>query len=118
MLMLPELIVILTAFLVLILDLIFLNYRKQWPLGVALLGLAAACMSTLSLMGTESSLLGGRFAIDALGQWFKVIFILATFLTLSFGMEPFQLRSKNPMGSRAEYIVVMLFTLSLVPAMM
>lgn len=116
MLMFPEILIILTAFLVLILDLVFMNEQKRWLNKVALLGVFASAMSTIFLMrhlgGTSEALFGGRFLVSPLGLWFKLIFLLATWLTLAISQAPFEPSAKQPLHARSEFIVVMLFALS------
>jgi NADH-quinone oxidoreductase subunit N len=63
-------------------------------------------------MGEPDSALDGRFAIDSLTLWFKVVFLTATFLTFTLGSEPFREGAKQPLHWKAEFLVVMLFTLS------
>ena len=81
MLMLPELLVVATALVVLVIDL-FLSERTRWLTGlITLLGLlaamAAACTNTM-----HGALLGGRFVVDAVAWWFDILLILAAFVTV------------------------------------
>jgi proton-translocating NADH-quinone oxidoreductase chain N len=115
--MLPEILIILTAFAVLILDLFCIpqaasNGNRGWLVYVALTGILAATVATAMSLGQPESLFGGRFEIDPLSQWFKVIFLGATALTLTFSPEPFGAEAKQPIRSMSEFFTVLLFTLS------
>ncbi|OFZ13228.1 MAG: hypothetical protein A2Z20_09225 [Bdellovibrionales bacterium RBG_16_40_8] len=110
-LMAPELILIFTAFSVLILDFIFLKIDKKILFYLALIGIAISTASLFSVWGEEASWLGGRFAIDQVSSWFKFIFLLSTFLTLTFSSISFE--SKNmPLTHRSEFIFVLLMSLA------
>lgn len=112
MLMLPEIIIILTAFLVLILDLVFLNTHKRCINPLALLGVFASAVSAIFLMKSSGEMFGGRFVVNPLGLWFKLIFLAATWVTLVISQTPFEASAKHPLRARSEFTVVMLFALS------
>lgn len=114
MLMLPELIVIATAFAVLIVDLFVTEKRRTLlaPLALVGLGLAAAAVVTMPQAGV---MFGGRFAVDAVAWWFKLIFVLAAMLTVAISMDTMDGRVSVPvpgMASRGEYYTVLLLVLS------
>ncbi len=112
MLMLPELIIVFTAFLVLILDLIFLKKKNTWLVMIAIAGVVAAGISAFVLFEQTGELLGGRFAVDSVGLWFKLIFLVATGLTLMMSVEAFDVRAKGLLTHQAEFLAVLLFSLS------
>ncbi len=113
MVMLPEIIVILTAFAVLLLDL-FLDERRRAVLApVAMIGLGVAFVAGLAAPHS-GEMFGGRFAIDAVGWWFRLFFILAAFLTVAISLDLLDGRTgvrMRGMGFRGEYYSVLLFTI-------
>lgn len=105
-LMLPELIIVATAFLVLMLDIVAPNDdRKGWTAYVALAGIAVALGFVIANMGVTADALGGRFAVDPIGSWFKLIFLIATFITITISGEA-------KLKSQGEFWTILLFVLS------
>ncbi len=115
MLMLPELIVIATAFAVLIIDL-FLTERQRGMLGwISLGGLAVAFASALAMPQAGGSLFGGRFTATPVTWWLNLLFLLSGMLTVLLSMDLLDGRAKirnRGMGARGEYYTVLLFTLT------
>lgn len=110
-LMAPELVLILTAFSVLILDFAFLKGDKKNLLYLALFGIAVSTGFLFDAWGGVDTWLGGRFAVDTIGTWFKLIFLLATFLTLTFSSISFT-SQEAPLTNRGEFIFVLLMALT------
>ena len=110
MAVLPEIIIIFTAFLVLSIDLITLKKNSSGSYVVALIGILVAASAVVAQFGTSSEILGGRFVVDSVSLWFKLIFLIATGLTLSVSVDSFLL--KGEMKHYPEFISVMLFSLS------
>ncbi|MBI5092829.1 MAG: NADH-quinone oxidoreductase subunit N [Candidatus Hydrogenedentes bacterium] len=113
MLMLPEIIVVLTAGVVLCLDL-FLTERSRVILApVTLLGLALG-FAALLVTPQTGDLLGGRFGMDPIAWWFKVIFLIAGFVTVILSMDLLDGRAAHRMrgiGFRGEYYTILLSTI-------
>ncbi len=114
MLMMPEIMVITAAFGVLMLDL-FLTERSRWILApLALLGLAAA-FGALCMTPQHEQLLGGRFVMDPVAWWFKVLFLLSGAITILLSMDVLNghtgVRIRG-IGFRGEYFTVLLFTIT------
>lgn len=109
-LMAPEFVLILTALLILFVDFVFLRANKKYLLWLALTGLTGATCFLFLDWGLVSTTLGGRFATDTISSWFKFVFLLATFLTLSFSSNSFE-SQKKPLTHRGEFLFVMLLTL-------
>ena len=114
MLMAPELIIIATAFLVLFADLMVEERRRSILAFLALAGLGLACASVIWLMPREGAMLGGRFAVDAVSWWFKLLFLGAGAMTVAISMDALDGRAAVPtgLGSRGEYYTILLFTVS------
>ncbi|MEI6970967.1 MAG: NADH-quinone oxidoreductase subunit N [bacterium] len=116
MLMLPEIVVIATAMAVLCVDLLIDEKRRVALAPLALAGLAVAFVATvLQYPAIGSDMFGGRYALDSVGWWFKLIFILATLLTVGISLDSLDGRGTVPserLPARGEYYVAMLFTLS------
>jgi len=114
MLMLPEIVVIVTAMTVLVTDL-FLTERTRGVVSwISLAGLAAAAAALLATP-MDGSLLGGQFCMDSVGWCFKLFFIMAGFFTVVLSMDLLHGRNTFRMrgiGSPAEYYTVLLFTVS------
>jgi NADH-quinone oxidoreductase subunit N len=133
-LFLPEFALLIAAFLILALDLVprKANSKNANPAGsamtsnppsssatapcaLALAGLAAA--AALLWQTNPGEALGGRFAVDGLDPWFKLIFIFSAALTLAFSGGSFapraQGRLRYPTDGRlfypAEFHALLLF---------
>lgn len=117
MLMLPELIVIATAFVVLLIDIIVVEEKKRVALApLALAGLILAFLCTASqFTRIGSEMLGGRYGLDSIAWWFKILFILAATITVAISLDSLDGRGTTPasrLGSRGEYYVALLSTLA------
>ncbi len=115
MLMLPELIVILTAFGLLILDLFLPESRKNILASLALLGLAFAFGALILFVPLDGEMLGGRFVVDSMGWWFKLLFILAGFLTVAISTDLMNGRARVAVRgteNRGEFFSILLFTVT------
>ncbi|MFC2074807.1 NADH-quinone oxidoreductase subunit N [Bdellovibrionota bacterium] len=115
---LPELIVVGTAFVVLLLDL-FLSERGKVVLApIALAGLVASFVSVVNLLPAETVMFGGRFVFDGMAGWFKLFFLIAGIITVAISLDLLDGRFANKeghteqLGSRGEYYTVLLFTLT------
>jgi NADH-quinone oxidoreductase subunit N len=114
-LMLPELIVVGTAFGLLFLDLFLSESRKHVIAPLALVGLAAAFVVTVGVVPMDGELFGGRFSVDAVTWWFKLLFLLAGLLTVAISADMLDGRARVPvegLGFRGEYYTVLLFTVA------
>lgn len=113
MLMLPEIVVVVAAFAVFVLDL-FVSERGRVVLApIAALGLCAS-LAVLFFTPLTGELLGGRFAMDAVAWWFKVSFLLAGLVTVVLSRDLLDGRVGRRMrgiGFRGEYYTVLLFTI-------
>lgn len=79
----PEIVMTLSALVVLLLEVFLKRREKRGYLGVlSAIGVVVAFFFTLPLMGAEMSAFGGMFTNDGYGLFFKVIFLLIAFLTL------------------------------------
>jgi len=113
--MLPEIIVITCAVVVLLLDMFF-DEKKRIMLGpVALIGLTAAFAALTCFTPKNGTILGGRFAMDAVAWWFKLLFIISGLVTVLLSIDLLDGRvgvRVRGIGSRGEYYSVLLFTIS------
>ena len=105
----PELTIIGTALAVLALDLAFPSEKRPGKKsGLVYLGLASVLIALALVVAGMSleprEIFGGRFLINPFSGWLKVVFLLATALTLTSGVE--FLRNK------AEFVTVLLLSLS------
>jgi len=117
MLMLPEILVAATALLVLLLELFLPPSRRSLVVPLSALGLVAAGGVVVAQFGVApAELLGGRYAVDNVALWFKLIFIGATLLTVGLSADALAARSDTlpaaRLASGAEYLAVMLFALT------
>jgi NADH-quinone oxidoreductase subunit N len=114
----PEIIVVVTAFAVLGIE-IFLPPRQrtiQTPL--TLLGLASALAAVVYLMlQGDGEFLSGQFRYDAVAGWFKISFLLAGLLTVLLSADLLNGRYKVIPGQhrtllhRGEFYTIILFNL-------
>lgn len=113
--MLPEIIVIACAVAVLLLDL-FIDEKRRTVLGpAATLGLAVAFAALVFFTPKEGTVLGGRFAMDAVAWWFKTLFIISGLVTVILSIDLLDGRVGmrfRGIGFRGEYYSVLLFTIS------
>ena len=75
----PEIVALLTAVGALVAEML---RRPRIALMVAVIGLLAATGLTLRLIGTDTTVFGGSFRIDALSVWAKLILLPATVLSM------------------------------------
>lgn len=111
MLILPELLVVATAFAVLIVDLLLTERRRTVLAPLAMAGLAAAAVAVVMLMPQAGAMFGGRFAVDAVAWWFKLVFVLVALITVALSLDVLDGRAAVPvpgMGSRGEFYTVLL----------
>ena len=103
----PEVIVAVTGFLVLILDLLGKSERRRSLAVVSIVGLALAFLAAWVLMvrGWNETAFSGMVALDPYAQFFKFIFLLSAAFTIL--MSPRYLRINNI--SQSEYFELILF---------
>ncbi|MCM2322511.1 MAG: NADH-quinone oxidoreductase subunit N [Oligoflexia bacterium] len=114
MLMLPELIVVVTAFALLVVDLLVSERRKPILPMIALAGIAAALVAAW-MLPQSGQLLGGRFAVDSVSRWFRIIFLIAGGLTIAVSADSLNGRGAfrpAALSSRAEFCLILLFNLA------
>lgn len=115
MLMLPEILVILTAFAVLLADL-FLPEPRRWLLApMAVGGFLIALLALIFGVDNQGELLGGRFVMDPVAWWFKLLFMLSGLITVVISADLLDGRSRVRMrgiGFRGEFYTLLLFTIS------
>jgi NADH-quinone oxidoreductase subunit N len=89
--LLPELILSGTILLVLVVD-VFLSPRRKWMgMPVSLLGVGAALIAALTLIGTEPRVLfGGMFVMDHFTLLFQIFFLSVAVLVLAISLRYFR----------------------------
>jgi NADH-quinone oxidoreductase subunit N len=103
--LLPQLVLLLTGLLVLVLDLIWGEERKGWLPYVALLGLVGTLAATVVLWGRGEALFEGVFAVDPFALYFQIIAVLAAGLVILTSLGYFE--GKTPY--RGEFYSLLLF---------
>ena len=115
MLMLPEIIVVVTAVAVLVADM-FLTERSRARLsGPVIAGLAAAAGALLLGANRPGNMLGGQFSVDEVAWWFRLVFVLAGLLTVVLSSDMLSGRVAaplRPVGYPGEYYAVLLLSVS------
>ena len=108
MLMLPEVVVVVTAFVLIFADLFCKEENKRRLGFLAIAGIALAIVLTLRMLGSDvlsrGEMFGGRFMIDSVALWFKLLFLLAAGFTLLLSFEDMQ--------DRGEFYSILMFVLS------
>jgi NADH-quinone oxidoreductase subunit N len=108
---LPELIVTATAFAILLADL-FMTERTRAALApMAVAGLALGILVMMTCTPVSGELLGGRFVMDPIAWWFKIMFMLAALIAVLLSMDTLdgRARVRQPgMGFRGEYYMILL----------
>lgn len=106
----PELVVLATAFAILVGDL-FMTERGRVALApMAAVGLALG-LAVMLVTPASGELLGGRFVMDPVAWWFKLVFMLSALLAVVLSADTLDGRSrvrKRGMGFRGEYYAILL----------
>jgi NADH-quinone oxidoreductase subunit N len=89
-LILPELILSGTIVLVLVVDVFLPNRRKWWSMPVALVGVIAALIAELTLVGHKGSTFGGSFVIDNFAILFQTFFLSVAIVVLALSLRYFR----------------------------
>ncbi len=113
MLMLPELIILATAIIVLMAGTLSSNMKRVLA-PLTTFGIAASFVA-LIFTPRVGEMLGGRFVLDPVAWWFKVLFLIAGFLTvlLSIDMVAGRVKElKKSLASGAEYYMILLATMA------
>lgn len=112
--MLPELIVIVTAFSLLIVDLFLSDEQKSVLHPMALTGLGTALIAVIVLLPNGGQVFEGRFVLDTTAAWFKIIFLLASCGTvlLTWDRQNGNVHERSRMLHPGEFYTVLLFSLS------
>jgi len=92
----PELVLLITGLLILILDMVFHHRdgRREWLPFVGIAGLVGALVAASLLWGRQESLLSGMMAVDSFALFFKVVAGLSTLLVILASWDYF--RGKTP----------------------
>lgn len=103
---LPELILLIWACAVLVLDLVLRRRQHLVLAGFSLMGVIAALLACLPLVGVTVTTFSGMYALDGFSLFFKVLFLLVAALTIL--ISPRYLLIENiPAG---EYYALVLFS--------
>lgn len=106
----PELVVLVTAFAILVGDL-FMTERGRVALApMAAVGLALG-LAVMLITPATGELLGGRFVMDPVAWWFKIVFMLSALMAVVLSADTLDGRSrvrKRGMGFRGEYYAILL----------
>jgi len=70
-----------------LLDLFFNESQKKVLGPLSLAGLLVAFLALIFIVPLEGEMLGGRFCVDAVAWWFKILFLLAGFLTVILSID-------------------------------
>ena len=115
MMMLPEIIVLGCAVVVLVVDMMLDERRRTIVAPTAVGGLALALAVILSIVPQSGSMLGGRFGMDPVAWWMKVLFVFSGLVTALLSLDLLDGRVRVRMrgiGFRGEYYAVLLATVS------
>jgi NADH-quinone oxidoreductase subunit N len=119
MLMLPEILVIATAFAVLLADLFVTERQRPQLVWLALAGVASAAVVLVGLTPDTGAMFGGRYAMDTLAWWIKLTLLVAAMVTLALAqpslnspMGPAGTSGPPALGSGGEFLTILLFNLA------
>ena len=84
---LPELILAGTILLVLVVDVFLPAKRKSWSMAVALVGVVAALIATLTLVGDPRTTFGGAYVVDNFAILFKLFFLSVAVVLLAISLR-------------------------------
>jgi NADH-quinone oxidoreductase subunit N len=102
---LPELVVVVTALLVLLVDLFVKKEHKAWLGWGSLAGICIAAFASYRLMGMTGAFFAGTFLLDPFSVFFKYVLYLATGLGILLSINYLKIENIN----RGEYYALMLF---------
>lgn len=110
----PELIIIATAFFILISDLFFWKNKESKSIAatVALVGIILSGVFAATLVNHPSEIMGGRWGLDSLGVIMKAILLLATGLVIMLSPSATNTQFKDSILDLPEFFTILLFTLS------
>src|SRR5512143_941579 len=101
----PEIIVLMTALLVLVLDFFFEKDGKAFLGWFSLAGIVLAGAASYQLMGYNGLFFGGTFHLDAFSTFFKFVFYIACGLGILVSINYLKIEDIL----RGEYYALMLF---------
>lgn len=107
MLMTPELIIAITAFAILIADLFLPEKQKHILAPLALLGTLTALGYLMFNIHQSGEMFGGRFVVDSMTSWFKIIFLLGGAFTIALTWAS---KKNEKVSSIGEFLTILLFT--------
>jgi NADH-quinone oxidoreductase subunit N len=107
MLLLPEIIIAATGFALLIIDLFLTERQKGILAPLALVGIAITLASLIAILPESGTLFGGRFVINPITTWFKILFLLGAAFTVALVWHS---RKHELIASGGEFFVILLFT--------
>ncbi len=84
---LPELVLSGTVLLVLVVDVFLPAKRKSWSMAVALVGVVAALIATLTLVGDPRTTFGGSYVVDNFAILFKLFFLSVAVVVLAISLR-------------------------------
>ncbi|MBF0237570.1 MAG: NADH-quinone oxidoreductase subunit N [SAR324 cluster bacterium] len=111
----PEIITVITAFVVLFYDLFSKSKKQNVMNGIAIFGLGISLVIVTKNLDNTGILFGERFIVDPVRSWFKIIFIISgiVLFLMCNGTPSTDLSDKNsPLKSIAEFNTILLFTIS------
>lgn len=114
MLMIPELIILATALLVLMAGTMSPNSSKALA-PLSMIGIAASFVALVFFTPQTGEMLGGRFVLDPVAWWFKILFLVAGILTVAMSLDMLDGRVTKKvkgMASGAEYYMILLSTMA------
>jgi len=84
---LPELILSGTILLVLVVDVFLPAKRKSWSMPLALVGVIAALIATLTLLGDPRTTFSGSYVVDNFALLFKLFFLSVAIVVLAISLR-------------------------------
>jgi NADH-quinone oxidoreductase subunit N len=107
MLIFPEIVIAVTGFVLLLVDLFLPERRKVVLAPLALAGIVIAIGGLISLVSQSGELMGGRFSISPVTTWFKIFFLMAGAFTIALVWSS---QKSEAVTSRGEFFTILLFT--------
>jgi NADH-quinone oxidoreductase subunit N len=105
---LPLLVVLSSAILLTLVDLVIPAERKGWTALLAALGLLAALVVSLGNLGTQQQAFGGMLAVDGFSAFLNIVFLLAGIVGIGLAYDYLR-RMELQHG---EYYILLLFSIS------
>ncbi len=113
--MLPEAILIIVAFIIILMEIASEKSAAKIVVPLALAGLGLSLLSVIDLMPGGVQMFGGEFVVDPIACWFKFLLLVCGVLSVSVSSEQLSEKGNRALrqclAHRSEFLVILLLNL-------